>query len=153
MKSTVNSRQSTVKIKDTGKSVDRGPSTVDLAQELNTLKSVHLYRSLRTLDNLRAAHATIDGRPVTLFCGNDYLGLSSHPEVIEASQKAAKDFGVGAGASRLISGTSRLAAELEKRIAQFKNKGRALVFSSGYLANLGIISAFCGKTDLIVMIN
>jgi glycine C-acetyltransferase/8-amino-7-oxononanoate synthase len=100
---------------------------------------------------IKFLNATVNGRPVTLFCGNDYLGLSQHPEVIEAFQKATKDFGVGAGASRLISGTSELTRELEERLSRFKNKSRALVFSSGYLASLGIVPAFCGKGDLIVM--
>src|SRR3989338_9208900 len=124
---------------------------MNLQIELNLLKQHHLYRKPRVVDSFDGVHAKIDGREVTLFCGNDYLGLSKHPEVIKAFQHAAKEFGVGSGASRLISGTSDLSRQLEERIASFKKKERALIFSTGYLANLGIISALCGKKDMVII--
>ncbi len=122
-----------------------------LSEEIKFLKLEHLYRELRQLDEIRETTAKIENREVILFCSNDYLGLSKHPLVIKAFQKAAEEFGVGAGASRLISGTSKIASELEQRIAGFKEKERALVFTTGYLANLGIISAFCGEKDVVIV--
>ena len=123
----------------------------ELSEEIELLKQNHLYRNLRVLDDIRETHAKLNGREVMLFCSNDYLGLSKHPLVIEAFQNAAKEFGVGSGASRLISGTSILASQLEGKIAQFKRKEKALIFTAGYLANLGTISALCQKGDLVII--
>ncbi len=122
----------------------------ELFEELDSLKSTHLYRELRTLTDVRGIYAKWEGRGVTLFCSNDYLGLSVDLRVIQAFQDGAREFGVGAGASRLISGTSQAAANLEERIARFKQKESALVFSTGYLANLGVVSALCGRDDLVI---
>ena len=83
------------------------------------------------------------------FSSNDYLGLSHHPRLIRAAKQALKKHGVGAGASRLLSGDYRLHHELEEAVASFKRKESALIFNSGYQANLGIISAFVGKGDAI----
>lgn len=121
-----------------------------LEEELRELGARDLYRSLRVLENPGGTRAGSGGRDLLLFCGNDYLGLSRHPRVIEAARAAAAQCGVGAGASRLISGTSRLHAELESGIAAFKGKERALVFATGYMANLGALSALAGAEDLIV---
>lgn len=120
-------------------------------KELEDLKAKNLYRKFRVLEDPRGTRATFEGRDLLLFCSNDYLGLSRHPRVIKAAQKALKQYGVGAGAARLISGTTDAHRSLEKKIAQFKGKERALVFGSGFLANLGILTAFAGEGDCIIM--
>lgn len=122
-----------------------------ISEELEELKTRNLYRSLRTFQNWKPVRGTWDGREVVLFSGNDYLGLSQHPKVIEAAKAALDTHGVGAKSARLVSGTSDWHTRLEETIARFEGKERALVFSSGYLANLGTISALCGKHDLVIM--
>ena len=129
-----------------------------LEEELEELRAKDLYRELRTLEtksgagvNVDGARAKLDGREVILFCGNDYLGLSRHPRVIAAAKKAADRYGIGSGAARLISGTSPLHRQLEETLARWKKKERALLFTTGYLANLGILTAFARAGDLIVM--
>ena len=125
--------------------------TLCFEDELELLKDKDLYRTLRVLEGRGPVKALYEGREITLFCGNDYLGLSHHPRVVRALQKAAEEHGVGSGAARLISGTSALHARLEEKIARFKNKETALVYTAGYLANAGVLSALAGKNDLIVM--
>ena len=122
-----------------------------MIQELEELHLKGLYRKLRTLSDYRGTRARWEGRELLLFCGNDYLGLSRHPQVIEAAKQALDKKGVGAGAARLISGTSELHTMFEEKLARFKGKERALLFGSGYLTNLGVLSALAGKEDLIVM--
>src|SRR5579863_5552439 len=92
-----------------------------------------------------------DGRRLLSFSCNDYLGLTQHPTVIKAAVEAAKNYGVGAGASRLVTGNHPLYAELESRLARLKGTAAACVFGSGYLANTGIIPALVGPHDLIVV--
>jgi glycine C-acetyltransferase/8-amino-7-oxononanoate synthase len=92
----------------------------------------------------------MDGRPVIVFSSNDYLGLATHPDVVRAAVGATEQFGVGAGASRLISGTLPPHTDLESCLADFKGTEAALVFSSGYLANLGIIPAMIGRGGLVL---
>jgi 8-amino-7-oxononanoate synthase len=121
------------------------------AKELEDLKLKNLYRKFRVLEELKTTKAKIAGKDVTLFCGNDYLGLSQHPKLIGTFQKAAAEWGIGSGSARLISGTSKWHEALEGRIAQFLGKDRALLFSSGYLANLGVLSSLAGPNDLIVL--
>jgi glycine C-acetyltransferase/8-amino-7-oxononanoate synthase len=110
-------------------------------QELKALKKSGLYRELRT----------INGKEHLIFCSNDYLGLANHPKVIEASTKAIEKFGFGAGASRLISGNTILHEELEKTIAEFKGREVAIVFPTGYMANLGVISSLVSEKDTIII--
>jgi 8-amino-7-oxononanoate synthase len=121
------------------------------AEELEDLKLKNLYRKLRVLEELKGARAKIEGKEVTLFCGNDYLGLSQHPRLIETFQKVSREWGIGSGSARLISGTSKWHEILEKRIAGFLGKEKALLFSSGYLANLGVLSSLTDAEDLIVI--
>ena len=92
-----------------------------------------------------------DGRRLLSFSCNDYLNLSQHPEVIAAAVTATRRFGVGAGASRLVTGNHPLYADLESRLARIKGTAAACVFGSGYLANTGIIPALAGPDDLIVV--
>ena len=121
------------------------------AQDLKSLQERNLYRRLRILEGHDDTHAFFEGRKTLLFCGNDYLGLSRHPRVIRAAQKALKIHGVGAGAARLISGTTEAHVALEKKLAQIKGKESVLVFAAGFLANLGLLTAFAGEEDVIIM--
>jgi 8-amino-7-oxononanoate synthase len=91
----------------------------------------------------------IDGVPCVNFCSNDYLGLASHPRVIAALQKGAEEYGVGAGASHLINGHSRAHHALEEELADFVGRPRALLFSTGYMANLGVVTALVGSEDAV----
>ncbi|MGA2774851.1 MAG: 8-amino-7-oxononanoate synthase [Candidatus Omnitrophota bacterium] len=106
-------------------------------------------RMLRPVSLRKAGKIIINNKPYIDFSSNDYLGLSQHPKLIAASCKALDKFGTSNSASRLLSGDSELHHRLEKRLAKFKNKEAALVFNSGYQANIGIISALYGKDDCI----
>lgn len=121
-----------------------------ILEELEELKAKHLYREIRELDNQDGTHALYQGKPVTLFCGNDYLGLSRHPRVKAAAIRAIEKMGVGAAAARLTSGSMPSHRKLEEKIAKHKGFDRALVFSAGYLANLGALTAIADeKTEII----
>ncbi len=122
-----------------------------LQEELEEIKAKDLYRRLRTLRALSPVRADFAGKELLLFCGNDYLGLSHDSRVIEAAKKACDSYGVGAGAARLISGTSELHTRLEENLAAFKGKEKALLFTAGYLANVGVLSTLAREGDLIVM--
>ena len=122
-----------------------------ITEELVELKAKNLYRQFRVLEEIKGTQAKVNGKKVSLFCGNDYLGLSQHPKLIEAAKKVLEEEGVGTGSARLISGTTGWHVKLEERIAQFFEKERALLFSSGYLANLGIISALTHPGDTIIL--
>ena len=107
--------------------------------------------TLRALKIKSPVQAELNGEPLFLFCSNDYLGLSFDPELHERYKTALEASGLGSGAARLISGTRPEHIEFEKKIAHFLKKESALLFSSGYLANLGVLSSFLGSEDLIVM--
>ena len=108
-----------------------------------------LRRYLRTVDGAQDARVTIAGRSVISLCSNNYLGLANHPALIEAACRAARDDGVGAGASRLISGSMRSHQQLEERLAAFKGTEACLLFNSGYHANVGTIAALVGQGDAV----
>lgn len=91
----------------------------------------------------------LDGRPVTLLCSNNYLGLASHPQVREAAARAAAELGVGAGASRLVSGTMSIHHELERQLAEFEGAQACVLFGAGYLANIGTIGALAGRGGVV----
>lgn len=118
--------------------------------ELETLRERNLYRRLKWFHGPQAAHVVVDGHPCILLASNNYLGLTEHPAVKEGAVQAALDWGTGAGGSRLISGNYLLYHELERRIAEFKKTEEAVVFSSGYLTNLGTISVLVGRGDAIL---
>jgi 8-amino-7-oxononanoate synthase len=120
-------------------------------KELEESRAKNLYRSLRVLEEHEGTRAVFGGKKVMLFCGNDYLGMSRHPRVIAAAHKALDRYGVGARSARLIAGTTEAHERLEKKIAQFKNKEGALVFAAGFLTNLGILTTFAGKEDVVIM--
>ncbi len=117
--------------------------------ELQNLKNIDLYRKLRLVEGGQGSCVSMNGKKVILLCSNNYLGLANHPSVKKAANKAIKEFGCGSGASRLISGTMTLHSELEKKIAHFKNTNSALIFNSGYHANIGMLSALMKKKDIV----
>ncbi len=120
-----------------------------LTEELENLKSSGLYRTLRTIEGPQGPRVKIDGKEVILLCSNNYLGLADHPRLKEAVIKAIERYGVGSGASRLVSGTMELHKELEERIARFKGTEAAIVFNSGYTANTSVIPALVGHGDFV----
>lgn len=109
-----------------------------------------LYRQRRTIDGPQDICLSLEGREVLNFCSNDYLGLANHPDVITALKQGADNYGVGAGASHLINGHSRAHHALEEELADFLGRPRALLFSTGYMANLGVITSLVGKGDAIL---
>ena len=115
-----------------------------LEAELDGLKEVGQLRFLRTVSGPQQAHTTLDGRPILLMCSNNYLGFANHPRLRAAAQEAAQRYGCSAGASRLISGTMRLHGELEEALAAFKKAPKTLVFNSGYVANLALLTTQFG---------
>jgi len=116
-----------------------------IEQELSRLKDAGLYRHMPLIQGPQEPRVTINGREVILLCSNNYLGLANHPKVKDAAIKAIEKYGFGSGASRLVSGNMELHEELEQRIARFKDTEAALVFNSGYHANIGIIPALVGR--------
>lgn len=121
----------------------------DWQLELDRMKKAGLFRSLRVVDGGQGPKVDIDGREVLLLCSNNYLGIAGHPTLVEAMVKATREFGVGSGASRLVSGTMPTHATLEERIAAFKGTAGALLFNSGYAANTGILQGLFGPDDVI----
>jgi 8-amino-7-oxononanoate synthase len=122
---------------------------IDVQERLDELKELGLYRRMRMVSGPQGPRVVLDGKPVLLLCSNNYLGLADHPRVREAAADAAMRWGVGAGASRLVSGTMTLHRRLEERLAEFKGTETALLFGSGYLANLGVIPALAQKGEVI----
>jgi 8-amino-7-oxononanoate synthase len=120
-----------------------------IRDELHALENASLLRAIRPLDSAQEPEVEFDGRKVILLASNNYLGLATHPRVVEAAAEAARRWGAGSGSARLISGGTRLHDELEARLAAFKRTESSLLFSSGYLANLGTISALVGRGDAI----
>lgn len=120
-----------------------------LQQELEQRKENGLLRQRRLLDSPQAEHIIANARPYLSFCSNDYLGLANHPALIAAMQKAAGDSGVGSGASNLITGHHRYHDDLEKQLADFVDLPAALLFSTGYMANIGVIGALMGRGDAV----
>jgi len=121
-----------------------------LTGDLNTLKQQQLYRSRDVVESAQGATLRIDGKVFNNFSSNDYLGLANHPDVIAAFQQSAAEYGVGSGSAHLICGHSSEHHALEEALAEFTGRERALVFSTGYMANLGVISALLGKGDDIL---
>jgi 8-amino-7-oxononanoate synthase len=121
----------------------------DVAERLAALREQGLYRELREIDGAQGPKVVLNGREVLLLCSNNYLGLANHPAVREAAASAALRWGTGAGASRLISGSMTLHRRLEERLASFKGKEAALLFGSGYLANLGTVTALAREGEVV----
>lgn len=121
----------------------------DFSEELAALDALTLRRRRRVVDSPCAPELVVDGRRVLAFCSNDYLGLASDPALVAAAQEGARLYGVGAGASPLITGHMAPHAALERRLAAFTGMQRALLFSTGYLANLGVVPALVARGDAI----
>jgi 8-amino-7-oxononanoate synthase len=117
---------------------------------LDELREAGLYRELRTIESAQGPRVRLDGRDVLLLCSNDYLGLAGDARLRDAAAEYAERWGAGAGASRLISGNMTPHAELEERLAELKGTRAALLFGSGYLANVGVISALAGPGELVL---
>jgi 8-amino-7-oxononanoate synthase len=122
----------------------------ELEAELARLERDSLRRHLRVVESAHDPWVVVDGRRMLMLASNNYLGLASHPEIARAARDAIAKYGVGAGASRLIAGSIAPLHELEREIASWKGLGSALVFGSGYLANLGVITAIAGSEDAVL---
>lgn len=112
-------------------------------------RAANLYRSRKTLQSPQAPQVVVDGKNYLAFCSNDYLGLANHPQVIAAFTESANKFGVGSGASHLVAGHSSEHHALEEELAAFTGRDRALLFSTGYMANMGAITALVGQGDAV----
>jgi 8-amino-7-oxononanoate synthase len=121
----------------------------DIAEQLEQIRDRGLYRRLRLISGPQGPRVLLDGDPVLLLCSNNYLGLADHPRVREAAAEAAMRWGVGAGASRLVSGNMTVHRRLEEQLAEFKGSDACVLFGSGYLANTGVISALARTGDVV----
>jgi glycine C-acetyltransferase/8-amino-7-oxononanoate synthase len=121
----------------------------EIQARLTELEELGLYRRTRLVSGPQGPNVVLDGQPVLLLCSNNYLGLADHPRVQEAAAEAALRWGVGAGASRLVSGTMTVHSRLERRLAAFKGTEAALLFGSGYLANLGVVGTLARAGEVV----
>lgn len=124
-------------------------SFADINNQLVAINEQGLYRSRRVIESPQGVEVVVDGQKLINFCSNDYLGLANHPEVIEAYKKASDQYGVGSGSAHLICGHSQVHHQLEQELAEFTGRDRVLLFSTGYMANLGAISALLGRGDTV----
>ena len=120
-----------------------------LATDLKSIASKGLYRTRRVINSPQGIYLQLDGREVLNFCSNDYLGLANHPSVVRAFKSAVDQYGVGSGSAHLICGHSVAHHALEEELAEFTGRDRALLFSTGYMANVGIMSALLGRKDAV----
>ena len=120
-----------------------------LQTELDERAAQGLLRARRTLDTPQSPRIVVDSKPYLAFCSNDYLGLACHPQLVAALQQGAQQWGVGAGAAHLVSGHFAPHHQLEAQLAEFVAKPAALLFSTGYMANLGVVQALVGKDDTV----
>jgi 8-amino-7-oxononanoate synthase len=121
----------------------------ELQNELNGRAALGLLRQRHTLQSAQSPHIVVDGKSYLSFCSNDYLGLANHPQLVRAVQQGAEQYGVGAGAAHLVSGHFSPHHQLELELASFVDKPAALLFSTGYMANLGVVQALVGKDDTV----
>ncbi|MDR2309153.1 MAG: 8-amino-7-oxononanoate synthase [Paucimonas sp.] len=122
----------------------------DLAARLAERRAAELYRQRPQLESPQGPQVVVDGQPLLAFCSNDYLGLANHPEVIKAWRDGAERWGVGGGASHLVIGHSTPHHQVEEALAELTGRPRALLFSTGYMANLGAITALVGQGDTVL---
>jgi 8-amino-7-oxononanoate synthase len=120
-----------------------------IAERLSELAELGLERRLRLVSGPQGPTVLLDGRPVLLLCSNNYLGLADHPRVRQAAADAAMRWGVGAGGSRLVSGTMTIHRRLEEQLAAFEGRESCVLFGSGYLANIGVIGALAGSGGVV----
>jgi glycine C-acetyltransferase len=121
-----------------------------LSEQLASLKEQGLYRPLRVLDSAQKARASVDHRSVVNLSSNNYLGLTTHPRLVQAAIDITARLGVGSGSVRTIAGTMEVHMELERRLARFKQTEAAVVFQSGFTANAGTVSSILGREDFII---
>ncbi|MEK6806547.1 MAG: 8-amino-7-oxononanoate synthase [Pseudomonadota bacterium] len=121
-----------------------------LAPELERLKAGNLYRVRRVVEGAHGAQITVNGKACINFCSNDYLGLASDPRIATAARKALSETGTGSGAAALVSGYNREHCALEEELAAYTGRARALLFSTGWAANLGVLRALLGKNDTLI---
>jgi 8-amino-7-oxononanoate synthase len=121
----------------------------EIEERLAELERLGLSRRLRMVSGPQGPRVLLDGKQVLLLCSNNYLGLADHPKVRKAAAEAAMRWGVGAGASRLVSGTMTIHRRLEERLAAFEGSEACVLFGSGYLANIGVIGALAGPGDTV----
>src|SRR6202034_3547588 len=121
-----------------------------LGEQLEAWKRAGTYQRLLILESESAAESRFDGKDVINLASNNYLGLTTHPKLREASLAATRKYGVGSGAVRTIAGTMKIHMDLEEKIARFKNVEACVVFQSGFTANAGTVSSFLGKDDFII---
>ena len=121
-----------------------------LQAQLNLRREEHLYRTRLNVASGCSSTLSVEGRSLINFCSNDYLGLASHPDISLALKQAADLYGTGSGASHLVSGHSVVHQKLEEQLAQYTGRPRALLFSTGYMANMGVINALVGRRDLVL---
>ncbi|CAK17749.1 8-amino-7-oxononanoate synthase [Pseudomonas entomophila] len=122
----------------------------DLAARLAERRAADLYRQRPLLQSPQGPQVVVDGQPLLAFCSNDYLGLANHPDVIQAWRAGAERWGVGGGASHLVIGHSTPHHQVEEALAELTGRPRALLFSTGYMANLGAITALVGQGDTVL---
>ncbi|PPK66972.1 8-amino-7-oxononanoate synthase [Methylobacter tundripaludum] len=125
------------------------PPFSQLTTSLDDIARQGLYRSRRVIASPQGINLEIDGRHIVNFCSNDYLGLANHPDVVNAFKAGADKYGVGSGSAHLICGHSAAHHVLEEELAAFTGRDRALLFSTGYMANIGVISALLGRGDAV----
>ena len=121
----------------------------DLQHALNQRQELGLYRKRLTIESPQGVHTIINGKSMLSFCSNDYLGLANHPDIKQAFIQAAENYGVGSGSAHLVNGHSALHHECELMLAEFTGRDRALLFSTGYMANLAVTSALMRRKDVI----
>ena len=122
----------------------------ELQSALDERKRSALFRQRRTLFSPQGTEVILDGEHVTSFCSNDYLGLADHPDVVTAFHEGLDKFGAGSGASHLVSGHLIPHEALEQELAEFTGRSRALVFSSGYMANVGVLTTLLNNNDVVL---
>lgn len=120
-----------------------------LKHALEEKKRQHLLRQRRILESAQGVEIKVDGNNYLNFCSNDYLGLANHPDIVRRFKSAADQYGVGSGASHMVIGHSEAHHQLEERLAAWVGMPRALLFSSGYMANIGVINSLLGRNDFI----
>lgn len=128
----------------------RGECVRDLTADLERRRAEHLYRRRRVVETPQGPVLRVEGRELIAFCSNDYLGLANDPRLVEALQRGAARWGTGSGAAHLVTGHSAAHHALEEELAAFARRPRALLFSTGYKANLGVVSALVGRGDTVL---
>jgi len=123
--------------------------TFNLQADLQLRRDQGLFRQTQVAQSAQGPLMKINGQPYLTFCSNDYLGLANHPSLVAAFQSAADEFGVGSGSAHLVNGHSQYHEQLEHALAEFTGREAAILFSTGYMANLGVVGALLDKQDAV----